>query len=223
MSLTLDASRRHVRLDPRDPAFTDDPYPAYAAIRAAAPVFFWEDYGFWCFADARRRLGAAARQALRPADPACDEPRGARLARAASPSCALRRARAPFDPGDGAARAHAAREISSIAPSSRGRWKSSRRASRRWRMSGSTPRRRRRGELIEAFATPIPVAVITDLIGVPRAMGPQLLRLVAPDGRDVPVRRDPGRRDSAPPPRRRNSPTSCAVTPSPRAPSSGTT
>ncbi len=50
MSLTLDASRRRVRLDPRDPAFTDDPYPAYAAIRAAAPVFFWEDYGFWCFA-----------------------------------------------------------------------------------------------------------------------------------------------------------------------------
>ncbi len=30
-------------------------------------------------------------------------------------------------------------------------------------------------ELIEAFAAPIPVAVITDLIGVPRAMGPQLL------------------------------------------------
>ena len=50
MTLTLDASRRRVRLDPRDPAFSDDPYPAYAAIRAAAPVFFWEDYGFWCFA-----------------------------------------------------------------------------------------------------------------------------------------------------------------------------
>ena len=50
MSLTLDASRRRVRLDPRDPAFTDDPYPAYAEIRAAAPAFFWEDYGYWCFA-----------------------------------------------------------------------------------------------------------------------------------------------------------------------------
>ena len=30
-------------------------------------------------------------------------------------------------------------------------------------------------DLIEAFATPVPVAVITDLLGVPRAMGPQLL------------------------------------------------
>ena len=41
---------RRVRLDPRDPDFFEDPYPAYHEIRAAAPVFFWEDYGFWCFA-----------------------------------------------------------------------------------------------------------------------------------------------------------------------------
>src|SRR5208283_401860 len=50
MTLTVDAARRRVRLDPRDPAFFNDPYPAYAAIRAETPVFFWEDYGFWCFA-----------------------------------------------------------------------------------------------------------------------------------------------------------------------------
>ena len=49
MTPTIDAARRRVRLDPRDPAFFNDPYPAYAAIRAEAPVFFWEDYGFWCF------------------------------------------------------------------------------------------------------------------------------------------------------------------------------
>ena len=41
---------RCVSLDPRDPAFFNDPYPAYHAIRAATPVFFWEQYGFWCFA-----------------------------------------------------------------------------------------------------------------------------------------------------------------------------
>jgi cytochrome P450 len=50
MSPTIDAARRRVRLDPRDPGFFNDPYPAYAAIRADAPAFFWEDYGFWCFA-----------------------------------------------------------------------------------------------------------------------------------------------------------------------------
>ena len=59
MTAVIDAGRRRVRLDPRDPAFFADPYPAYAAIRAAAPVFFWEDYGFWCFAGPRRGLGAA--------------------------------------------------------------------------------------------------------------------------------------------------------------------
>ncbi len=40
MTPTIDAATRRVRLDPRDPAFTDDPYPAYAAIRAAGPAFF---------------------------------------------------------------------------------------------------------------------------------------------------------------------------------------
>lgn len=41
---------RRVRLDPRDPAFFGNPYPAYAALQAHAPAFFWEDYGHWCFA-----------------------------------------------------------------------------------------------------------------------------------------------------------------------------
>jgi len=44
--MNLAVSGRRVRLDPRDPAFFNDPYPAYAAIRAEAPL----DYGFWCFA-----------------------------------------------------------------------------------------------------------------------------------------------------------------------------
>src|SRR6516165_10820069 len=49
MTPTIDAARRRVFLDPRDPDFFNNPYPAYRAIRAEAPVFFWEDYGFWCF------------------------------------------------------------------------------------------------------------------------------------------------------------------------------
>src|SRR5271156_6577672 len=45
----IDAESRRVWLDPRDPAFYGDPYPSYRAISAATPVFFWEQYGFWCF------------------------------------------------------------------------------------------------------------------------------------------------------------------------------
>ena len=53
-----------MRLDPRDPDFFNDPYPAYAAIREAAPAFFWEDYGFWCFARFADVSALAARPPL---------------------------------------------------------------------------------------------------------------------------------------------------------------
>jgi unspecific monooxygenase len=50
MDMNVDVERRSVSLDPCDPSFFNDPYPAYRAIRADAPVFFWKQYGFWCFA-----------------------------------------------------------------------------------------------------------------------------------------------------------------------------
>lgn len=49
-SLQIDAAARRVRLDPTDPAFVQDPYPAYHAIRQVCPQFFWVDYGHWCLA-----------------------------------------------------------------------------------------------------------------------------------------------------------------------------
>src|SRR5262245_678770 len=48
-AMHIDTQRRSVSLDPRDPAFYNDPYPAYHALRAKAPVFFWEESGYWCF------------------------------------------------------------------------------------------------------------------------------------------------------------------------------
>lgn len=35
---------------PSDPAFNQNPYPAYAQMHEKAPFFFWEDYGHWCAA-----------------------------------------------------------------------------------------------------------------------------------------------------------------------------
>ena len=49
-AMRIDKSSRSVSLDPCDPAFFNNPYPAYDAIRVATPVFKWEDYGYWCFA-----------------------------------------------------------------------------------------------------------------------------------------------------------------------------
>jgi unspecific monooxygenase len=44
----IDPVTARVSLDPRDPRFYKDPYPSYEAIRAVAPVFFWEELGLWC-------------------------------------------------------------------------------------------------------------------------------------------------------------------------------
>src|ERR1700722_14207732 len=82
----IDPGRRRVALDPRDPAFYNDPYPAYRAIREAAPIFFWEQYGFRCFArhadvSALLRARRFGRQILHVAsrrEPGWDEP-GAHL------------------------------------------------------------------------------------------------------------------------------------------------
>ncbi len=49
-AMRIDVSRRSVSLDPMDEAFYLDPYPSYHAIRAKVPQFKWEQYGYWCFA-----------------------------------------------------------------------------------------------------------------------------------------------------------------------------
>lgn len=49
-AMHIDISKRSVTLDPCEPVFYQNPYPAYHAIRAAVPVFTWENYGYWCFA-----------------------------------------------------------------------------------------------------------------------------------------------------------------------------
>ncbi len=46
----INKARRTVSLDPLDPDFFGNPYPAYHAIRVETPVFKWEQYGYWCFA-----------------------------------------------------------------------------------------------------------------------------------------------------------------------------
>jgi cytochrome P450 len=35
--------------NPRDPDFFNNPYPAYHQLRATTPVFKWDHYGIWCF------------------------------------------------------------------------------------------------------------------------------------------------------------------------------
>jgi cytochrome P450 len=48
--MQIDTNTRSVNLDPRNAQFVQNPYPAYHAIRAQLPAFKWEQYGHWCFA-----------------------------------------------------------------------------------------------------------------------------------------------------------------------------
>ncbi len=48
--MIIDSNSRSVQLDPRNTQFYEDPYPYYRLIREQVPVFRWEEYGHWCFA-----------------------------------------------------------------------------------------------------------------------------------------------------------------------------
>ena len=49
--ITVKANRCCVDLDPRNAQFVQNPYDQYAAIRAVCATFWWDQYGHWCFAD----------------------------------------------------------------------------------------------------------------------------------------------------------------------------
>lgn len=47
--LQIDLKSKRVKLNVREPEFYNNPYPYYEALRAATPIFYWEDYGKWTF------------------------------------------------------------------------------------------------------------------------------------------------------------------------------
>ena len=47
--LKIDATNKHVQLNPRDPRFYNNPYPFYEELRQKCPIFYWEEFGFYCF------------------------------------------------------------------------------------------------------------------------------------------------------------------------------
>lgn len=175
MNIKIDGERRSVSLDPRDPAFFNDPYPAYRRIRAATPAFFWEQYGFWCFAGhaqvssllrdrrfGRQILHLTSRQKLGWTEPP----------EHLQPFYAVERhSLLELEPPEHTRlrnlinRAFVSRHVERLAP-------------RIARLANELiDRFEARGEidLLEHFATPIPVIVIAELLGVPDEMWPRLL------------------------------------------------
>ncbi|MET0597810.1 MAG: cytochrome P450 [Mesorhizobium sp.] len=168
--LRYDPATRRLNLDPHAPAFVQDPYAAYRFLNAEGGLFFWEDYGFWCVSSFEavgrllrdRRLG---RQAL----PGTRRPGG-------------REHLAGFD----AVEAHSLLELE---PPAHTRLRS---LVNRAFVSRQVERLRPRVEslanalidgfekdgaadLLSGFASPLPITVIAELLGVPPEMGAKML------------------------------------------------
>lgn len=158
---------RRFRQAPTDPAFVQSPYPAYERMRALGPAVFWEDYGHWCLhrfedVDALLRDRRLGRENPRPAPtpdhlkPFADFSRHSLLEREPP---AHTRLRALVN------RAFVSRAVERLRPRIT--------ALAHDLIDGFEARGE--VELIAAYATPIPVIVIAELLGVPAAMADQLL------------------------------------------------
>lgn len=171
--LDFDPATRRLRLDPHDDRFVQDPYEAYAFLHEVAPTFFWEDYGLWCFGgyDAVNRL-------LRDRRLGRERP-GGYLSIAAGGG---REHLTNFD-------AIEANSMLELEPPVHTRLRT---LVNRAFVSRQVERLRPRIEalanelidrfeddrtvdLLPAFAAPLPITVIAEMLGVPVDMGPQLL------------------------------------------------
>lgn len=174
MEMRFDAATQRLSLDPRDPAFFRDPYAAYGAILAQSTVAYWEELGLWCFFGyeevnrllrdrrfGREILHVATREELGLPE-ACPHTRDfdavdahSLLEREPPVHTRLRSL---------VSRAFVSRRVESLRPVIE------QMANELVDDFPTTP-----FDLIEYYATPIPVRVIARMLGVPEHMAPQLL------------------------------------------------
>jgi unspecific monooxygenase len=172
--LDFDPATRHVRLDPHEPAFVQNPYEAYRWLHGASPAFFWEDFGFWCLGgfDSVNRL-------LRDRRFGRQNPGGVPDTRG---TAADRRHLAAFD-------AIEANSLLELEPPVHTRLRT---LVNRAFVSRQVEKLRPRIEvlanelidrfdphapvdLLTSYAAPLPITIIAEMLGVPVEMGPQLL------------------------------------------------
>ena len=172
--LSFDPSTHRLRLDTREPRFVQNPYEAYAWLHENSPAFFWEQFGHWCFG-AYNDVNAL----LRDRSLGRQNPTGI-----------------PDSRGTGSDRSHLtafdaieANSMLELEPPVHTRLRT---LVNRAFVSRQIERLRPRvevlaNELIDAFpieepfdllpayAAPLPITIIAEMLGVPVEMGPQLL------------------------------------------------
>ncbi len=172
--LKFDGAPRHLQLNPHEPRFFHNPYEAYAHLHGLTQSFFWEEFGFWCFSgfdDVSKLLRDRRFGRENPDGPPSPQAQG-------SPRHHVRH----FDALEEHSllereppvhtrlrtlvqRAFVSRQVERLKP--------------RLEMlcqelidgfesSGQV-------DLIPAYASPLPVTIIANMLGIDEAMGPQLL------------------------------------------------
>ncbi len=172
--LRINPESRSVSIDASHPGFYGDPYATYERIRAVAPAFYWEEQRLWCFLNAAdvgailrdRRFGRELLPAPGQAAAPAPVPEHLRAFHEVNANSMLER-EPPVHTRLRAlvSRAFVARNIERLRP-------------RIAALAGELIDRiepDHRAELLGAFATPIPVVVIAELLGVPADMAPKLL------------------------------------------------
>jgi cytochrome P450 len=153
-----------VSQDPRDSGFVQDPYRFYAAMHRASPVFFWEEYGMWCVSGydqvnallRDRRLGRENRWGA-PLNPVEGRRHLADFDRIESGSLLEREPPAHTRLRTLVNRAFVSRSVERLRPRIRGLAND---------LVDALPAGKA-FDLLPGFATPIPLTVICELLGVP--------------------------------------------------------
>jgi cytochrome P450 len=149
---------------PREPGFVQDPCSFYAEIHRASPVFFWQEYGMWCVAGYEqvnallrdRRLGRENRWGA-PLNPVEGRGHLADFDRIESGSLLEREPPAHTRLRTLVNRAFVSRSVERLRPRIRALAND---------LIDALPADRP-FDLLPSFATPIPLTVICELLGVP--------------------------------------------------------
>ncbi|EFG8199893.1 cytochrome P450, partial [Escherichia coli] len=163
-----------MNLDPRNPAFVQDPGAAYARLQASGPTFFWEEFGMWCFGGfddvnrllRDRSLGRQSPTGI-PDSRGLDADRSHLTAFDAIETSSMLELEPPVHTRLRALvnRAFVSRQIERLRPRVEALAND---------LIDAFPHGRP-FDLLPAYASPLPITIIAEMLGVPVDMGPQLL------------------------------------------------
>ena len=169
-----DKTSRFLSLDPHDPEFRQDPYPAYARFHEAGGLVFWKEFDKWCLANFQdvnrlfrdKRFGRQNPAGI-PGSAAVSAGREHVADFDAIEACSMLELEPPVHTKLRTLvnRAFVSRQVERLRP----------RVEALANALVDDIEKNDSADLIEDFATTIPITVIAEMLGVPVEMGPQLV------------------------------------------------